>query len=105
MRLLPDEKTLVRGAKRTNPDSSDTTRKDETPQRGSGGRGAAASPATSQEATISFAMRYAAARSLKTEDNRSVGGAFWIYGGNECRPHLEPHGFRYSDKRKGWWKS
>lgn len=105
MRLLPDEKTLVRGERRGGrANSTDTARKPEIIERRSGDQGCAVPPSPSQDETISFAMRFAESRSLKTEDKRSVGGAFWIYGGNECRPHLEPHGFKYADKRKGWWR-
>ena len=105
-RLLPDDKVLARGPKHdADRNVIDATRRPETSQRVPNGHNVARSPAATKDDAFDIATKFAASKSLKTLDNRSVGGAFWIFGGNECRPHLEPHGFKYNDKRKGWWKS
>jgi DNA helicase-2/ATP-dependent DNA helicase PcrA len=41
---------------------------------------------------------------LKTRDLRSKGGAFWVDGGDELSSLLQPLGFVYAAKRKGWWR-
>jgi len=41
---------------------------------------------------------------FKVDDRRTDGGAMWVYGGRELSAALEPLGFGYSEKRKGWWR-
>lgn len=104
MRLLPDEKTLARGVRRQDDSlSSGSARTSAKDRQAASARSGTAPSVLPTEVTISFAMRFAASKSLKTEDQRAKGGNFWVYGGNEYRAHLEPHGFKYADKRKGWW--
>jgi len=41
---------------------------------------------------------------LSISDSRLKGGAIWVNGGDEVARFVEPLGFVYSAKRKGWWR-
>lgn len=43
--------------------------------------------------------------SLKCDDRRNRGGAYWVFGDRGLRPVLEPLGFRFVEKRGGWWRN
>lgn len=48
--------------------------------------------------------QYVTARRLRVNDRRPEGGAVWVNGGPELENGLEPLGFKYSEKRNGWWR-
>jgi DNA helicase II / ATP-dependent DNA helicase PcrA len=47
---------------------------------------------------------FAGTKRLDTEDNRSKGGAYWVFAGLELSDSLKPLGFQYSAKRSAWWR-
>ncbi len=41
---------------------------------------------------------------IKVEDHRHKNGALWVYGNGNLEDKLTRLGFRYSTKRRAWWK-